>query len=360
MAHRVLNFYAGPATLPLPALEKARDELIDYQGTGMSIMETSHRSAAYDAVHKEAGQLIRELLDLPEHYHILFLQGGASLQFAMVPMNLLGNGRVGDYVLTGSWSKKAVKEAKIVGQAHVAGTSEESNFTFIPKDLDVSAGATYLHLTSNNTIYGTQYHTFPEAGAVPLVADMSSDFLWRKFDVRPFGLIYAGAQKNVGPAGVTVVVIREDVLERCRDDIPTLLKYKTHVEKESLFNTPPCFAIYMVRNVLQWMKDQGGLAAMEARNREKANLLYGLIDEKAGFFTCPVAKEDRSVMNVVFRLPTEDLEKQVIKETQEHGFIGLKGHRSVGGIRVSMYNAMAPDGVKALVDFLRDFANRAG
>ncbi len=360
MAHRVLNFYPGPATLPLPALEKAQAELLDYQGTGMSIMETSHRSAAYSAVHKEAGQLVRELLELPDSYHVLFLQGGASLQFAMAPMNLLSDGRSADYVVTGSWSKKAIKEAKILGQAHVAGTSEEANFTYIPKDLDLTPDATYVHITSNNTIAGTQYHTFPDTDGVPLAADMSSDFLWRPFDVAPFGLIYAGAQKNVGPAGVTLVVVRDDMLEKCRDDIPTLLKYKTHVEKDSLFNTGPCFAIYMVRNVLQWVKDLGGLPAMEARNREKAELLYGLLDERADFFKCPVAKEDRSVMNVVFRLPTEDLEKQVVQEAQDKGFIGLKGHRSVGGMRVSMYNAMGPDGVKALVDFLRTFADRNG
>ena len=360
MAHRVLNFYPGPATLPLPALEKAQEELLDYQGTGMSIMETSHRSASYSAVHQEAGQLVRDLLELPENYHVLFLQGGASLQFAMIPTNLLGNGASADYVITGSWSKKAVKEAKIIGQAHVAGTSEEANFTYIPKDLDLSSDAAYVHITSNNTIFGTQYRSFPDTGSVPLVADMSSDFLWRKFDVAPFGLMYAGAQKNLGPAGVTLVVIRDDLLARCRDDIPTLLKYKTHVDKDSLFNTGPCFAIYMVRNVLQWVKAQGGLAAMEARNKGKGDLLYGLIDEMSEFFRCPVAREDRSVMNVVFRLPTEELEKRVIQEAQDAGFIGLKGHRSVGGMRVSMYNAMEPAGVKALVDFLRDFATRNG
>jgi phosphoserine aminotransferase len=360
MVHRVLNFYPGPATLPLQALEKAKDELLDYQGTGMSIMETSHRSAAYSAVHQEAGQLVRELLELPDNYHVLFLQGGASLQFAMIPTNLLANGASADYVITGSWAKKAVKEAKIIGQAHVAGTSEEANFTYIPKDLDLSSDAAYVHITSNNTISGTQYRAFPDTGSVPLVADMSSDFLWRKFDVAPFGLMYAGAQKNLGPAGVTLVVIRDDLLAKCRDDIPTLLKYKTHVDKDSLFNTGPCFAIYMVRNVLQWVKAQGGLAAMEARNNEKGDLLYGLIEEMSEFFRCPVAKEDRSVMNVVFRLPTEELEKRVIQEAQDAGFIGLKGHRSVGGMRVSMYNAMEPAGVKALVDFLRDFAIRNG
>ncbi len=358
MAHRVLNFYPGPATLPLPALERARDELLDYQGTGMSIMETSHRSAAYDAVHNEAGELVRELLRLPDKYHVLFLQGGASLQFAMVPMNLLGDGRSADYVVTGSWSKKAITEAKILGKVHVAGSSEDVNFTHIPKDLDLTPDATYVHITSNNTIFGTQYHAFPVTKGVPLVADMSSDFLWREFDAAPFGLIYAGAQKNLGPAGVTVVIIRDDVLQKCAENIPTLLKYTTHVEKNCLFNTPPCFAIYMVRTVLQWVKERGGLPGMEARNREKAGLLYGLIDERPDFFRCPVAKEDRSVMNVVFRLPTEELEKQAVKEAEYQGFIGLKGHRSVGGIRVSMYNAMEPGGVKALVDFLRVFASR--
>lgn len=358
MHKRVFNFYPGPATLPLPALERARDEFLDFQGTGMSILETSHRSKGYDAVHQETKALVKELLGLTDDYHILFLQGGASLQFTVVPMNLLGEGQSADYINTGSWSTKAIKEAKILGDVRVAASSEDKKFQYIPKNPDLDPAAVYVHLTTNNTIAGTQYHAFPDTGNVPIVADMSSDIFWRPFDVKPFGIIYAGAQKNMGPAGVTLVIIRDDMLQKCKSGLPTLLSYGTHVKKDSLFNTGPCFAIYMVRNTLAWVKEQGGLAAIEAINKKKGDLLYGLVDSNPEFFRAPVAKDSRSYMNAVFRLPTEELEKTFIAEATDLDMIGLKGHRSVGGIRVSMYNAMPLEGVEKLVDFMKRFAKK--
>jgi phosphoserine aminotransferase len=360
MSKRVFNFYPGPATLPLPALERARAEFLDFEGMGMSVLEVSHRSKQYDAVHQEAMSLVKELLGLGDNYHVLFLQGGASLQFAMVPMNLLNEGESADYVNTGSWATKAIKEANIIGKAHLAATSEEKNFSYIPTEFDFGQNAKYVHITSNNTIAGTQYHAFPDTGGIPLVADMSSDMFWRPFDVEPFGIIYAGAQKNMGPAGVTLVIIRDDILGMCKSGLPTMLSYSTHVKKESLFNTCPCFAIYMVRNVLSWVKEQGGLEAMEDHNRKKGDLLYDTIDANPDFWRAPVPAYSRSYMNAVFRLPTEDLEKQFIAETTALDMIGLKGHRSVGGIRVSMYNAMPFEGVQTLVNFMEDFAKKHG
>ena len=360
MSKRVFNFYPGPATLPLPALERARAEFLDFEGMGMSVLEVSHRSKQYDAVHHEAMGLVKELYGLGENYKVLFLQGGASLQFAMVPMNLLGKGDSADYVNTGSWSKKAIKEAKIIANANVAASSEDKNFTYIPKEFNFDPNAKYVHITTNNTIAGTQYHSFPDTMGKPIVADMSSDIFWRPIDPGIFGIIYAGAQKNTGPAGVTLVIIRDDILAACQEGLPTLLTYKTHVDKDSLFNTGPVFSIYMVRNVLSWVKENGGLAAMETLNRKKGDLLYGVIDANPAFFKAPVAKDSRSYMNAVFRLPTEDLEKQFIAEGAEHDMIGLKGHRSVGGIRVSMYNAMPFEGVQTLVNFMEDFAKKHG
>lgn len=358
MSTRVFNFNPGPAVLPLPALERARDEFLNFAGTGMSVLEASHRSKEYDAVHHEAMALVKELLGLTDSYHVLFLQGGASLQFAMVPMNLLGDGASADYVITGSWSKLALKEAKILGNPKVAATSEAENFTYIPTQLTLDPAAAYVHITTNNTIYGTQYHSFPDTGAVPLIADMSSDIMWRPFDVRPFGLIYAGAQKNMGPAGVTLVIIRDDLLQKCKQGLPTMLSYGTHVAKESLYNTCPVFSIYMVRNVLAWVKDQGGLAAMERHNRTKGDLLYAAVDADPDFFRAPVRKDSRSYMNAVFRLPTEDLEAAFVAEAKKRGMVGLKGHRSVGGIRVSMYNALPLEAVERLVEFMKDFRSR--
>ncbi len=359
---KVWNFYAGPATLPAAALERAHAELLDWEGTGMSVMEISHRSREYDALHHEAMDLVAELLGLDDDHHVLFLQGGASLQFAMVPMNFIAPGGSADYVMTGAWADKAIKEARIVADAREAWSGAGESYTRIPAvdELDIDPNAAYVHLTSNNTIRGTQWTEFPDTGDVPLVGDMSSDFLWRPFDANAFSLIYAGAQKNVGPSGVTVVVVRKSWLERANDGIPTLLKYATHVAKDSLYNTPPSFAIYMVRNVLRWIKDNGGLAAMERRNKGKAERLYGVIDALPDFYRCPVEKGSRSVMNVVFRLPTEELEAKFIAEAKAAGMVGLKGHRSVGGCRASIYNAMEPEGVDVLASFMEEFARKNG
>ncbi len=360
---RTWNFYAGPATLPLPALERARDEFIDWAGTGMSVMETSHRSPEYDDVHQEAMSSFKELLGLDADHEVLFMQGGASTQFALMPMNFIPQGGSADYVNTGAWSTKALKEANIVATGREAGSSEADGFTRIPaqSELDLDPNAAYLHITSNNTIKGTQFHQFPDAGSVPLVADMSSDLLWRPFDANSFSLIYAGAQKNVGPSGVTVVIVRKSWVEQAKvDDVPTMMRYATALSKQSLYNTPPSFSIYMVRNVLQWVKDQGGLEGMEKRNRAKGDMLYGLFDELSDFYRCPVAPDSRSYMNVVFRLPSEELEKKFVAEGKVQHMVGLKGHRSVGGCRASIYNAMEPEGVAYLVDFMRKFARENG
>ena len=359
---KVWNFYAGPATLPAEAIQRAHDELIDWQGTGMSVMEISHRSKEFDALHHEAMDLVSELLGLDEDHHVLFLQGGASLQFAMVPYNFIPAGGSADYVITGAWSQKAIKEARIIASAREAGSGEPEAFTRIPAPaaLRLDPKAAYVHLTSNNTIRGTQWRDFPDTGRVPLVADMSSDFLWRPFDANRFSLIYAGAQKNVGPAGVTVVIVRKSWLEKANENVPTLLRYATHVGKDSLFNTPPCFSIYMVRNVLQWIKKNGGLAAMERRNRSKADRLYGVIDAHSDFYRCPVASDSRSMMNVVFRLPSEELEARFVAEAKDNGMVGLKGHRSVGGCRASIYNAMEPEGVETLARFMEEFVRNHG
>ncbi len=355
---RVNNFYAGPAALPINALEYAKNEFTDFEGTGMSVMETSHRSKEFDAVHNEAILLVKQMLNLGDDFHVLLLQGGASLQFAMAPMNLLGGDKSADYINTGTWAAKAIKEAKILGKCNVAASSEGDNFTCIPKDLNLDPGAEYVHITSNNTIKGTQYFDFPDTKGVPLVADMSSDILWRYFDTKPFGIIYAGAQKNLGPSGVTLVIIRDDILGKCNPDLPTYLKYQTHVDKNSLFNTAPTFGIYMLRNVLRWVKEEGGPEAMEKRNRKKAEILYGLIDESDGFYSNPIKVEDRSVMNVVFRLKTEELEAKFIADGKDADFIGLKGHRSVGGCRVSMYNATSISQIELLVDFMKTFMSK--
>ena len=359
---RAYNFYPGPATLPLPALERAQKELLDFEGTGTSVMETSHRSKEYDAVHNEAIALIKEFLGLGDDFHVAFMGGGASLQFAMIPMNLLASDQTADYIHTGTWSKKAIAEAKLFGHVNVAFDGETVGLTRIPRqdELELTPDARYVHFTSNNTIKGTQWHTFPETGSVPLICDMSSDFLWRRFDARPFSLIYAGAQKNVGPAGVTVLIIRDDLLARCKEENPTLLKYKTHVEKNSLFNTPPCFNIYMVRNVLAWMKDMGGMEGIEKQNRRKAGMIYEAIDAQPDFFRAPVDRDSRSMMNIVFRLPSEELEAKFVAEGKERGMLGLKGHRSVGGCRASIYNAMPIEGVEKLAEFMREFSSQNG
>lgn len=362
MTHRVINFNPGPATLPLSVLEKTRDELLDFEGTGMSILEHSHRGAAYSAVHAEAKALLKELLGVPDGYHILFMQGGASGQFALVPMNLL-NGGSADYSVTGTWGKKALAEAKVLGGGRVAfdANAEGKGFTRVPKqeELDLDPNARYLHITSNNTVAGTQYHYIPKAD-VPIVADMSSDILSRPLDVSKFGIIYAGAQKNLGPAGVTIVIIKDELVGEGNAAIPKIFRYRTIVDGDSLQNTGPTFPIYMVRNMLQWVKANGGAAGMEQRNKAKAGLLYGTIDDNPDFFRCPIEKDSRSLMNVVFRLPSEDLEKRFIAEAGQNELMGVKGHRSVGGIRCSIYNAMEPTGVEKLVGFMKDFAQKNG
>jgi phosphoserine aminotransferase len=358
---RVHNFNAGPAGLPLAALERAQRELLDFEGTGMSIMEHSHRGKAYEGVHNEAIGLLRELCAIPDTHDVLFLQGGASQQFAIVPMNLLHPGKSADYILTGGWSEKAYEEAKNVGAVRVAATTAEGKrYRRIPRqdELSIDPNAAYVHMTSNNTLFGTQWHTFPETGGVPLVADMSSDFLWRPTDISRFALIYAGAQKNIGPSGVTVVIARKDIVASGRKDIPTIFRYATHAANNSLYHTPPTFAVYLVRNVLAHVKEAGGLSVVEQRNRRKAELLYRTIDENADFYRAPVEKDSRSVMNVVFRLPAEDQEKRFISEAAAKGMVGLAGHRVTGGIRVSLYNAVSLEAVEALVAFMKDFAAR--
>jgi len=359
---RIFNFSAGPCTLPLSALEKAQSEFVDFKGTGMSLIEMSHRSKEYDAVHMDAMDLIRELFGVPEGHKILFLGGGATLQFGMVPMNFLHKGESADYVITGSWAKKAYQDAAKVGDAKVVWDGKESNYMTLPDPGSVKAspGAAYLHLTSNETIGGVQWKRFPDGGGVPVVCDMSSDFMSRRVNVGDFDLIYAGAQKNAGPAGVTIVIVKESFLEKCPDNLPAYLNFKTHAEKDSLYNTPPVFAVYMVGLTMHWLKGIGGLEAAERLADERAKLIYGAMEKSGGFYRCPVHEPVRSKMNIVFRLPDEDLEKRFISETTEKGMIGLKGHRSVGGCRASVYNAMPVDGAGALADFMIDFARKNG
>ncbi len=369
---RVLNFNAGPATLPLSALELARDELLDFAGTGMSIMEHSHRGKDYDAVHQEAKSLMREIIGIPDTHDILFLQGGASQLFAQIPMNFAPKGKCADYIVTGAWGEKAVSEAKIVAKmldtgAHVAastgvGDGKEKQYTRVPTDAEISPdpNAAYLHYTSNETIHGVQFHRVPSAGNAPLVCDASSDFIWKKTDVSKFALIYAGAQKNVGPSGIVVVLARKDFIAQGRTDIPKIFQLRTVADNDSLYNTPPTFAIYLIRNVMRWIKAEGGLEAVEKRNREKASLVYGALDAHAGFYRVPVEKESRSVMNVVFRLANEALEEKFLGEAKKHRMVGLKGHRSVGGMRVSLYNAVPVEWAKALADLIEDFAKKNG
>ncbi len=363
MLKKMQNFGAGPAQLPFEALQSAREEIYNFRGTGLSVMCISHRSKEYTELHAETLDLLRRLLNLPENYNILLLHGGASLQFAMVPMNLLNPGNSADYIITGRWSLKAFNEAQTVGNARIAATTEQDGkFLRIPKQeaLNLDSKAAYCHITSNNTVYGTQWRQFPGAAGVPLVADMSSDILSRQFDIAPFGLIYAGAQKNLGPAGVTAVIIREDIVEKCRAGLPTLLRYRTHVENNSLYSTPPCFAVYMMNKTLTWLQSRGGIEWAQEQSVLKAGLVYGTIDSAPEFFISSVEEESRSLMNAVFRLPTEELEEAFIAVASENGFVGLAGHRSLGGIRISMYNAVSVDSVRELTSFMRDFATKNG
>jgi phosphoserine aminotransferase len=349
------NFYAGPAILPQEVMKKAQDELLDFNGIGLSIMEISHRSKDFEAVINTAEAKIRSLLGVPENYTVLFLQGGASLQFGMIPMNLL-KGKKADYVHTGEWAKKAIKEAKLFGTVNIAGTSEDKNFSYIPENLKLSPDAQYVHVTSNETIGGIQFSKFPETGNVPLIIDMSSDIFSRKIDFKNVGMIYAGAQKNIGPAGVTLVIMRNDLIEASADGLTTMLSYKTHAKEKSMYNTPPCFAIYIIKLVMEWIEGLGGLAGIEKINNEKAQTIYDAIDSSNGYYRGTAALKDRSKMNVTFRLPSEELEEKFINDAKKAGFIGLKGHRSVGGCRASLYNAMSLAGVSELTKFMKKFA----
>jgi phosphoserine aminotransferase len=358
---RVYNFSAGPAVLPVPVLEEAKRDLVALPGVGMSVMEISHRSKTFDEIIHGAEADMRKLGGIPDNYKVLFLQGGASLQFSMVPMNLLTPGTTGDYIVTGDWAKKALKEAKKVGATAVAASTENGNYKRIPKqnELTLTSGAAYVHMTSNNTIHGTEWHWLPDVGSTPLVSDSSSDMYSRPIDVTKFGLIYAGAQKNLGPSGVTVVIVREDLLARSADSLPTMLNFKTHAENGSLYNTRPCFGIYILRLVLKWLVGLGGLAAIATINERKAKVLYDELDRSA-FWKPHADRDSRSLMNVTFRLPSEELEKMFVKESTAAGFDGLKGHRSVGGLRASIYNAFPEQGVKDLVQFMKEFEKKQG
>ena len=344
--------------LPLAVLEKAQKEMVNYANSGMSVMEISHRSGLFTEIITQAEQLLRKLMNIPENYKVLFLQGGASQQFAMVPLNLLTKSGKADYINTGSWSKKAIKEAKKYGEISVIASSEDGNYSYIPAfDPNmIDPEADYIHITTNNTIEGTAYSEIPDTGGIPLVADMSSNILSVEMDVSKFGLIYAGAQKNIGPAGLTVVIIREDLIGNAKDTCPTMLDYKTHSENDSLYNTPPTYGIYMAKLVFEWLDELGGLKEMERINREKAGILYDFLEESS-MFTSPVQKESRSIMNIPFISPSDELDAEFVKKAKSAGLETLKGHRSVGGMRASIYNGMPVEGVKALVQFMKEFEN---
>ncbi len=358
---RIHNFNAGPAALPLPVLEEIQASFLNFNNSGMSITEVSHRSKWFDDVINDAVIRIRRLLKMDETYQVLFLQGGASMQFAMIPMNLLRDGESADYVNTGTWATKAIQEARLLEKTvRVAASSEDRNFCYIPDKIEFDPKAIYTHITSNNTIKGTQWAAYPNTGGVPLAADMSSDFMSRPFDAKPFGLIYAGAQKNIGPAGVCVVIIRDDLLKRASGNIPTMLKYTTHAAKNSMYNTPPCFGVYTIQLVMKWLEESvGGLEAMDAVNQKKAACLYSVIDASR-FYKGTADKDSRSLMNVTFRLPSEDLEKQFVQEAMAENLGGLKGHRSVGGCRASIYNATTLESVQVLADFMKTFERKNG
>ena len=356
---RVYNFSAGPAVLPEEVLQEAADEMLDYRGTGMSVMEMSHRSKAYDTIIKEAEADLRELMNIPDNYKVLFLQGGASHQFAMIPMNLMKN-RVADYIVTGQWAKKAYQEASLYGKANKIASSEDKTFSYIPdcSDLPISEDADYVYICENNTIYGTKFKTLPNTKGKPLVADVSSCFLSEPVDVTKYGVIYGGVQKNIGPAGVVIVIIREDLItEDVLPGTPTMLRYKIHADADSLYNTPPAYGIYICGKVFKWLKKMGGLEAMKERNEKKAKILYDYLDESK-LFKGTVRKEDRSLMNVPFVTGNEELDAKFVKEATAAGFVNLKGHRTVGGMRASIYNAMPIEGVEKLVAFMKDFEEK--
>lgn len=358
---RCFNFSAGPATLPLEALQQAQVDLVDYRGTGMSVMEMSHRGKDYMTIHQNAERNLRALMDIPENYKVLFLQGGASTQFAAIPLNLFGANRSADYVNTGAWSKKAIAEARRYGKVQVIASSEDRNFNYIPTltSSSYSADPDYIHITSNNTIYGTCYPTLPDVGNMTLICDMSSDILSKPYDVSKFGVIYAGAQKNIGPSGLTIVIVRDDLIGNALDITPSMLNFQTQADSGSMFNTPPCFTIYMAGLVLDWMLRNGGVEAMEIRNKEKAALLYSFLDQST-LFNATVEGDARSIMNITFVTGDEALDKLFISQAEANNLRGLKGHRSVGGMRASIYNAFTKEGVEKLVEFMKDFEGSNG
>ena len=359
--NRVYNFNAGPAALPLPVLEEIKDSFLNFNGSGMSVTEISHRSKWFDDIINDAVERVKRLMGGLTTDIRSFLLGGASMQFCMIPMNFLSEGKTADYVNTGTWSTKAIKEAEIQQkQINITASSEDKNFSYIPQNIKFNPDAVYVHITSNNTIKGTQWSSMPETGGVPIVADMSSDIMSRPLDIDKFGLIYAGAQKNIGPAGVCMVIIRDDMLQLVPDNMPSMLKYTTYAEKNSMYNTPPCFAIYTIQLVLKWLEETiGGLAEMEQINKQKGELIYGLLDNSS-FYTGTAAPGSRSLMNVTFRLRNEELEKKFIQEGIDNGLMGLKGHRSVGGCRASIYNAASIEAVEALTSFMKAFESRNG
>lgn len=354
---RAFNFNAGPSALPLEVLETAQKELVNFKGTGMSVMELSHRSPEYEAVHNEAIQRLKALYEIPKDYEVLFIQGGASTQFATIPMNFLQKNARASYIMTGSWSEKAIKEAALFGNVNELASSKTDQYRYIPEiaTTDLEEKDAYIHLTSNNTIYGTQWKSFPDTGSIPLIADMSSDVMSKPIDIEKFDLIYAGAQKNLGPSGVTVVIIKKDLLEKGNQNIPTMFNFNTHAEKNSLYNTPPTFGIYMLGEVLKWMEAQGGLKAIAQRNEEKAGYIYDAIDNSNGFYVGHAEKDSRSLMNITFNLQDEQLEKKFLQEAKMAGFVGLNGHRSIGGCRASTYNAVTKEACLALNKFMLDF-----
>lgn len=358
MKDRVYNFSAGPAVLPEEVLEEAAREMLNHKHHGMSVMEMSHRSAMYQEIIDKTEADLRRLMGIPEEYSVLFLQGGASLQFAMIPMNILSSGGTADFINTGAWSKKAIKEAEILGKAHVAASSEDQTFAYIPREITLEPKSEYLHIVTNNTIYGTRFETLPDPQGRPLVADMSSNILSEPINVKDFSLIFAGAQKNLGPAGVTLVVLKKDLIGRHREGTPTMMRYETHHKAGSLFNTPPTYAIYMVGKVLEWIEALGGMEAMGQRNRKKAALLYDYLDESTFFRAAVADPRDRSLMNVPFLSPDAEKDALFIQEAAKAGLVNIKGHRSVGGMRASLYNAMPREGVEALVTFMKDFERR--
>jgi phosphoserine aminotransferase len=358
MPERIFNFAAGPCTLPLTALQKAQSEFVNFQNSGMSLFEMSHRGKIYDALHTEAVQVFRDVYGIPSTHTILFIGGGATLQFMMIPMNFLPKDGFAEYINTGTWGTKALKDGQLLGDARELASGKETNFMTIPKDWKASPDAAYVHITTNNTIKGTQWQTLPDVGNTPLIADMSSDFMSKPVDWAKIALAYGGAQKNLGPAGMAVVIIRDDMLAKASKNVPAYMRYDLHAENNSMYNTPPMFQIYMLKLVMEWVKDVGGLAQMEKNAELRSNLIYNVIDQYGDYYSCPVNKADRSRMNLCFRLPTEDLEKKFIAEALERDMSGLKGHRSVGGCRASLYNAMPIEGAQTLANFMVEFMNK--